>query len=150
MQHTMRVLSLITLVFGVCLVAVVKLDFFKDQLLVLRDLQTEKLEIKIEITDRVTSGLIVFEVKALHVGVSKSLINGDASIRVKRQHLFDQVNGLLIGSTEKFIKVLASVVWKLTHESTIVCVFNLVNKSSIGSSNQIRNHHHLLLLCLCR
>ena len=149
MQHTMRVIGLITLVFSVCIVAVVKLDFFEDQLFVLGDLQTEKLEIKIEITDRVTSGLIVFEVKALHVRVSKGLVNGDASIRIKRQHLFDQVNGLLIGTAEKFIEVLASVVWKLAHESTIVCVFNLVNESSIGSSNQIRNHHHLLLLCLC-
>jgi len=100
MQYTMWVFGLIPLVISRCLIAVIELDFFKDQFLVLGDLQTEQLEIKIEITDWVASWLIILKVKSLHVRMRKCLVNCDTTIRVKCQHLLDEVNSLFVCSPE--------------------------------------------------
>ena len=100
MQHTMGMCGLIPLVISRCFITVIQLDLFEDQLLVLWDLQTEKLEIKIEIADRVASWLIIFKVKSFHVRVRESLINRDATVWVECQHLFDQVDGLVVRPSE--------------------------------------------------
>ena len=48
----------------------VQLDLLKYELLVLRNLQTEKFEVKVEVLDWVSSWLVLFKVQSLHVGVS--------------------------------------------------------------------------------
>ena len=131
----MRVLSLIPPVLCRGFLAMVELNFFKDQLLVLRDLQAKQLEVEIEIADSLAGWLIVFKMQTLHVGMLKSLVNCYSSVWIKGQHLLDEVDSLLIGSPEKFSEVFASVAGQLPHEGAIVSVFDLIDEGGLGLSN---------------
>lgn len=57
---------------------------------------------------------------------------------------------MLVCSTEQLREVLAAIHWQLAHEGAIVIVLNLVDKCSFRFSNQICDHHHLLLFSLSR
>ena len=57
---------------------------------------------------------------------------------------------MLVCTPEELIKVLASDSWKLAHEGTIIGILDLVNELGFWLTDQISNHHHLLLLCLSR
>ena len=132
------------------LVAVVKLNLLEDQLLVFGNFQTEKFEVEIKVADRSASWLIVLKMQPLHVRMRQRLVNRYPAGWVKREHFLDQVDCVLIGRSEQLVEVLAACARKLTHEGTIVIILNLVDKRRIGLANQVRNHHHLLLLGLSR
>ena len=132
------------------LLAVVKLNFLKNELLVLRNFQAKQFEVKIKVADRSASRLIILKMQPLHVRMSERLINRYPASRVKRKHLLDQVDCVFIGSSEQFVEVLAACARKLAHKGTIVIILNLVDESRVRFSNQIRDHHHLFLLRLCR
>ena len=57
---------------------------------------------------------------------------------------------MLVCSTEQLSEVFAAIHWQLAHEGAIVIVLNLVNQCGLRLSNQICDHHHLLLLSLSR
>ena len=132
------------------LLAVVKLNFLKNELLVLWNFQAKQFEVKIKVADRSASRLIILKMQPLHVRMSERLINRYPASRVKRKHLLDQVDCVFIGSSEQFVEVLAACARKLAHKGTIVIILNLVDESRVRFSNQIRDHHHLFLLRLCR
>ena len=66
--------------------AVVELNFFIYELFILRDLQTKKFEVKIIVTDRRSTRLILFEVKSFKVGMGQGLLNRNSLVRVKYEH----------------------------------------------------------------
>ena len=76
------------------------------------------------------------------------LIDRDPTRRIKCQHLFDQVNRVFICRPKQFIEVFATRARQLSHEGAIVIVLNLVDERCVRFSNQIGNHHHLLLFSL--
>jgi len=57
----------------------------------------------------------------------QSLINRDSAVRVKREHLLNEVDGLFVCALEQFGKVLATVARQLPHEHTIVRIFDLID-----------------------
>mmetsp|Transcript_17459 Transcript_17459/g.23554 ORF Transcript_17459/g.23554 Transcript_17459/m.23554 type:complete len:332 (+) Transcript_17459:378-1373(+) len=126
----------------------VKLDLLENEFLVLGNLEAEQLEVKVEVAHWVTSRLIILEVQTLHIGVLKSLIDGDSAVGVEREHLLNQVDGLVIGAPEQLIEVFAAVIRQLAHESSIVRILDLVDERWLGLANQVSDHHHLFLLSL--
>ena len=64
----------------------VELNFFINELFILRDLQTKKFEVKIIVTDWCSARLILFEVKSFKVGMGQGLFNRDSLIRVEDEH----------------------------------------------------------------
>lgn len=126
----------------------VKLDLLKNQLLVLGDLQTEQFEVKVEVGNWLSRWFVVLEVQSLHVRVRQGLVNGDATVRVESQHLFNQINRLLVGAAEQLIEIFTAIEWQLSHESAVVRILDLVNEVGFWLSHQIGYHHHLFLLRL--
>ena len=98
----------------------------------------------------ILANFIILKMQPLHVRMSERLINRYPASRVKRKHLLDQVDCVLIGSSEQFVEVLAARARKLAHKCSIVIILDLVDERCIRFSNQIRDHHHLFLLRLCR
>ena len=78
----------------------------------------------------------------------QGLIDRNSPFWIKCEHPLDHVNGVLICSTEQLGEVFATVHWQLAHEGAIVIIFNLVDQGRFWFSNQVCNHHHLLLLSL--
>ena len=149
MEHALGQSRLDSFVLVNRLLAVVKLNFFKDKLLVLRNLQAKQFEVKIKVADRSARRLIVLKMQPLHVRMSQRLINRYPASWVKRKHLLDQIDCVFVGCSEQFVEVLATRAWKLAHKGTIVIILDLVDECRIGFPNQISDHHHLFLLRLC-
>ena len=76
-QVALRVSLLQAFVLVDCLLSMVQPDLFKDELLELWNAETEKLEVKIELVDRFTCRLILFEMQPGHVGMLQSLLDCD-------------------------------------------------------------------------
>lgn len=127
----------------------VKFYLIVDEFLVLVDLQTEKFKVEVKVWNRVASWLIIWIVQSLHVWVFKGLLNCDPLSWVEGQHLLDQVNSLGIAvPLEEILEVFTLLCRERLHELAIVQVLNLVDQILGRLSNQVSDHHHLLLLVL--
>ncbi len=69
MQVPKRVLLLQLFILCSCIFTVVEFNLLKDELLILWDLETEQLEVKVEVLHRLPSGLIVLKMQSFHIGV---------------------------------------------------------------------------------
>jgi len=147
-QVALRVFCLVAFVLFFGFLTVVELNLFENKLLVLWDLEAEEFKIEVEVTNKLTSWLIIFEVKTFHVRVGEGLFDRNSAIRVKCQHLLNQVDSLLARTPEQLIKILAAIVGQLSHKHFVIVVLDLVDERRIGLTNQVSDHHHLLLFCL--
>ena len=111
MQVSLRVdrLDAFILIHG--LLAVVELDLLEDELLVLGDFETKQFKIEIEVAHGISCRLIIFKMQSFHVRMGQSLVNRDSTSWVKCEHLLNQVDGMLISSSKKFIEVLTTGAW---------------------------------------
>jgi len=82
------------------LCAMIKLNLFEDELLVLGNFQTKQFKVEIEVTYWLTCGLIVLEMQPLHVGMRQCLINCDPTGRVKGEHFLDKVDSVFVCTSE--------------------------------------------------
>lgn len=142
------VLALDAFILFVRLIAMVQFDLLVDEFLVLWDFKTKQFEIEIKIADRVARWLVILKVQSLHIWVSQGLVNRYSSSWVKREHFLNQIDRVLVRAPEQFVEVLAARAWQLAHESAIVIILDLLNECRIRLADQVRNHHHLLLLGL--
>ena len=129
-----------------CFVAMVQLNLLVNQLFVLRNFQAKELEVKVIVADWRADGLVFLKVQSFHVWVSEGLFDRDSRVRVKSEHLLDQIDGLSVGAFEQLIEVFPLVVGQLPHEGAVVVVLDLVNQLSARLADQTGDHHHLLLL----
>ena len=88
----------------------VQLDLLEDELLVFGNFEAEKFEIEVKVTDWLPSWLIVLEVESLHVRMREGLLDSNTALRVKSQHLLNEVNRVLVGPSEQLIEVFAAIV----------------------------------------
>lgn len=111
MQVSLRVdrLDAFVLIHG--LLAVVELDLLENELLVLGDFEAKQFKVEIEVAHRIACRLVIFKMQSLHVWMGQSLVNRDSTSWVKCEHLLNQVDGMLVSSSEKFIEVLTTGAW---------------------------------------
>ena len=79
-----------------CCSIVVQLGFFVDELLEFSNLQTEKFEIKVKVTNRLTEWFIVLLMEFSHVRMFESLLYRDSLFWIKLKHLFAEIDSLWI------------------------------------------------------
>ena len=79
-----------------CCGIMVQLGFFVDELLEFSNLQTEKFEIKVKVTNRFTQWFIVLLMEFSHVGMFKSLLNCDSLFWIKFEHFLAKIDSLWI------------------------------------------------------
>ena len=147
-QVALRELLLQSFVLLTHIVVVIELDLFIHELLVLGNLQAKHFEVKVKVAYWFTRRFVLFKVEPFEVRVRQGLLNGDSLLGVKRQHLPDQVDCLWVRTLEQLIEVFAFCRWQLLHESAIISIFDRLDELCVGLSNQVGDHHHLLLLCL--
>ena len=79
-----------------CCSIMVQLGFLVDELLEFSNLQTEKFEIKVKVTNRFTQWFIVLLMEFSHVGMFKSLLNCDSLFWIKFEHFLAKIDSLWI------------------------------------------------------
>ena len=79
-----------------CCSIVVQLGFFVDELLEFSNLQTEKFEIKVKVTNRLTEWFIVLLMEFSHVRMFESLLYRDSLFWIKLKHSFAKIDSLWI------------------------------------------------------
>ena len=79
-----------------CCGIMVQLGFFVNELLEFSNLQTEKFEIKVKVTNRFTQWFIVLLMEFSHVGMFKSLLNCDSLFWIKFEHFLAKIDSLWI------------------------------------------------------
>ena len=112
-----------------CCSIVVQLSLFVDKLLEFSNLQTEKFEIKVKVTDRLTQWLIVLLMEFSHVRMLKSLLYCNSLFWIKFKHSLAKIDSLwVLTHAKKIFEVLSWLCWQLFHKSFIVSVLNFVNQ----------------------
>ena len=91
-----------------CSGVVVQLGFFVDELLEFSNLQTEKFEIKVKVTNRLPQWFIVLLMEFSHVRMFESLLYRNSRFWIEFQHSFAKIDSL----------------WILTHAKKIFEVFS--------------------------
>ena len=130
---------------------VVQQGLFIDKLLELSNLQTEKFEVKVKITNRFTEWLIVLLMEFSHIGMFKGTLDSDSLFGIKFKHFLAKIDSLgVLAHAEKFFEVFTSLLRQLLHKCFIVSVLDFIDQSIIWTSCQINNHLHLLSTVLSR
>lgn len=133
-----------------CSGIVVQLGFFVDELLEFSNLQTEKFEIKVKVTNRLPQWFIVLLMEFSHVRMFESLLDRNPRFWIKFKHSFAKIDSLwILTHAKKIFEVFSGLCWKLFHKGFIVSVLNFVNQWCIWTSCQVDNHFHLLCTILC-
>lgn len=82
-----------------------------------------------------------------HVRVREGLLDRYSLFGVKDKHFLDQIDGIRVRvAFKELVEVLALLLRKLFHKCPIIFILDHADKSSIGVSNQVGDHLHLLLL----
>ena len=133
-----------------CCSIVVQLGFFVDELLEFSNLQTEKFEIEVKVTDRLSQWFIILLMEFSHVRMFEGLLNCNSLLWVKFKHFLAKIDSLwVLTHAQKIFEVLSRLCWQLFHKSFIVSVLNFVDQWWIWTSCQVDNHLHLLCAILC-
>ena len=112
-----------------CCSIVVQQGLFIDKLLELTNLQTEKFEVKVKITNRFTEWLIVLLMEFSHVGMFKGALDSDSLFGIKFKHFLAKINSCwVLAHAEKFFEVFTRLRRELLHKCFIVSVLDFIDQ----------------------